>query len=104
MCTWPATPTPPTSLTSPAPSRRSSPNGRRRVCFPLQPALTIRLQSTYLGGNGADYVRALAIHPTTGEVYVTGSTSSTDFPKVPAPSSRRRVQAPMRSSPGWTRR
>jgi Listeria/Bacterioides repeat len=37
-------------------------------------------QSTYLGGNNEDYPRALAIHPTTGEVYVAGFTNSTDFP------------------------
>jgi hypothetical protein len=44
--------------------------------------LTSRLQSTYLGGNGDDASIALAIHPTSGQVYVTGSTKSTDYPKV----------------------
>ncbi|MEO8134406.1 MAG: SBBP repeat-containing protein, partial [Betaproteobacteria bacterium] len=48
----------------------------------LNATLTARLQSTYLGGSGDDQVRALAIHPVTGEVYVAGSTSSTNFPKV----------------------
>jgi uncharacterized repeat protein (TIGR02543 family) len=38
------------------------------------------LQATYLGGSGADAAHALAIHPITGDVYVAGSTSSTDFP------------------------
>ncbi|MDT7871710.1 MAG: SBBP repeat-containing protein, partial [Thermocrinis sp.] len=38
------------------------------------------LQSTYLGGNDIDGAKALAIHPTTGEVYVAGYTHSTDFP------------------------
>ena len=38
------------------------------------------LQSTYLGGNGEDQATAVAIHPTTGDVYVAGSTSSTNFP------------------------
>ena len=38
------------------------------------------LQSTYLGGSGSDTVNALAIHPQTGEVYVAGATSSTNFP------------------------
>jgi len=40
------------------------------------------LQSTYLGGSGSDTVYALAIHPTTGEVYVAGNTNSTDFPNT----------------------
>jgi len=40
------------------------------------------LQSTYLGGGNNDYVRALAIHPMTGEVYVAGRTRSTDFPNT----------------------
>ncbi len=38
------------------------------------------LQSTFLGGSGSDYATALAIHPTTGEVYVAGYTDSTSFP------------------------
>jgi hypothetical protein len=38
------------------------------------------LQSTYLGGNDTDGAKAIAIHPTTGEVYVAGYTHSTDFP------------------------
>jgi muconolactone delta-isomerase len=42
------------------------------------------LQSTYLGGSGNDFVRALAIHPTTGEVYVVGVTRSKDFLKTTA--------------------
>jgi uncharacterized repeat protein (TIGR02543 family) len=42
--------------------------------------LTQILQSTYLGGSGRDWANALAIHPTTGDVYVVGATGSTDFP------------------------
>jgi hypothetical protein len=38
------------------------------------------LQATYLGGSNFDLVRALAIHPVSGEVYVAGETSSTNFP------------------------
>src|SRR5207249_332458 len=38
------------------------------------------LQATYLGGSGGDDASALAIAPTTGEVYVAGSTVSTNFP------------------------
>jgi hypothetical protein len=48
----------------------------------LNSSLTQILQSTYLGGRGMDEARALAIHPKTGNVYVAGSTSSTDFPKT----------------------
>ena len=40
------------------------------------------LQSTYLGGSGRDEANALAIHPTTGEVYVAGVTNSTNFPRT----------------------
>src|SRR4029077_16765400 len=46
----------------------------------LNSALTILGQSTFLGGSGLDEVRALAIHPATGEVYVAGFTDSTTFP------------------------
>jgi muconolactone delta-isomerase len=46
----------------------------------LSADLTQLLQSTYLGGGNADEARALAIHPTTGEVYVAGYTHSLDFP------------------------
>jgi hypothetical protein len=44
-------------------------------------ALTIDplLQSTYLGGSGADFALALAVHPN-GEVYAAGQTNSVNFP------------------------
>src|SRR5262249_3621959 len=48
----------------------------------LDMTLTTRLQSTYLGGNGNDLGRAMAIHPGTGAIYVAGGTASTDFPGV----------------------
>jgi hypothetical protein len=48
----------------------------------LNKELTQILQSTYLGGKGTDWTNALAIHPTTGEVYVAGVTRSKDFPKT----------------------
>ncbi len=41
------------------------------------------LQATYLGGNNRDYANALAIHPTTGDVYVAGYTDSKNFPTTP---------------------
>jgi uncharacterized repeat protein (TIGR02543 family) len=48
----------------------------------LKPDLTQIIQSTYLGGSKNDVVNALAIHPTTGDIYVAGGTSSTDFPET----------------------
>ncbi|MEW6037913.1 MAG: SBBP repeat-containing protein [Pseudomonadota bacterium] len=46
----------------------------------LDANLSALLQATYLGGGGYDYGSSLAIHPDTGEVYVTGNTDSADFP------------------------
>jgi hypothetical protein len=37
-------------------------------------------QSTYLGGGGTDSGQAIAVHPATGDVYVTGTTESANFP------------------------
>jgi hypothetical protein len=48
----------------------------------LNPSLTQILQSTYLGGGDDDEALAIAIHPTTGDVYVAGDTLSSDFPKT----------------------
>ena len=48
----------------------------------LNSSLTQILQSTYLGGRYDDRALALAIHPTTGDVYVTGWTSSDNFPRT----------------------
>jgi len=56
----------------------------------LNKELTQILQSTYLGGDNTDSIRALAIHPTTGEVYVAGWTSSKDFPKTTGGAQARR--------------
>ena len=39
-------------------------------------------QSTFLGGRSADTGAGIAIHPATGRIYVTGSTGSSDFPKI----------------------
>ncbi len=40
------------------------------------------LQSTYLGGGSYDFDNGIAIHPATGDVYVTGWTWSDDFPGI----------------------
>ncbi|MBK7473636.1 MAG: hypothetical protein IPI73_26365 [Betaproteobacteria bacterium] len=46
----------------------------------LSPDLATLRQSSYLGGSVNDGAKGLAIHPATGEVYVTGATTSSDFP------------------------
>src|SRR5262249_3931325 len=46
----------------------------------LIPDLTGLEEATFLGGSGFDQAIRLAIAPTTGEVYVVGITSSTNFP------------------------
>jgi len=40
------------------------------------------LATTYIGGSGDDTAQAPAVHPINGDVYVTGSTTSTDFPGI----------------------
>ncbi|MDY6904680.1 MAG: choice-of-anchor D domain-containing protein [Thermodesulfobacteriota bacterium] len=44
--------------------------------------LTTLYQSTYLGGNGGDDPYAMGIHPTSGNIYIAGQTTSDDFPGV----------------------
>jgi hypothetical protein len=46
----------------------------------MNASLTTLNQATYLGGSGSDQADGLVIHPTSGEVYVAGTTASTDFP------------------------
>jgi uncharacterized protein (TIGR03437 family) len=48
----------------------------------LNPAGTAMEWATFLGGSGNDYANAMAIDPA-GDVWVAGSTSSTDFPLSP---------------------
>ena len=48
----------------------------------LNSGLTTLLQATYLGGRGDDFACSLAIQPTSGDVYVAGSTGSYDFPEI----------------------
>jgi len=43
-------------------------------------ALTSALQATFLGGNNSTDLNALAIHPITGDIYVAGTTSSSNLP------------------------
>ena len=63
-------------------AQESKSRGNEAFVARLDKDLTQVLQSTYLGGSGWDEARALAIHPTTGEVYVAGYTESANFPKA----------------------
>jgi Cep192 domain 4/Beta-propeller repeat len=47
----------------------------------LNPSATGYVQSTYLGGSGADFGQAIALGPN-GNPFVTGTTSSTNFPAI----------------------
>lgn len=61
----------------------SGPRGSREIFITkLNPAGTVSLYSTYLGGGGADSGRAIAVDGS-GNVYITGTTSSPDFPITP---------------------
>jgi hypothetical protein len=44
------------------------------------PAPLRLLQLSYFGGSGNEEVRAIAIHPVSGEIYITGETTSNDLP------------------------
>jgi muconolactone delta-isomerase len=57
--------------------RKYSGSGEDAFVARLNKELTQILQSTYLGGSGIDWAKALAIHPQTGEVYVAGKTGFT---------------------------
>jgi len=48
----------------------------------FNPELTTILQATYLGGSGNDRGNGMIINLSTGDVFVAGSTNSTDFPKT----------------------
>ncbi len=48
----------------------------RRLPLVIDPLL----QATYLGGSGDEIAQVLAIHPTSGDLYIAGSTGSTNFP------------------------
>ncbi len=43
------------------------------------------IKSTYSGGDATDVIRAVLVHPGSGQVYVAGSTTSTSFPTITGP-------------------
>ncbi len=47
----------------------------------LSPSGSALVYSTYLGGNGSDYANAIALD-TSGDAYIAGYTTSTDFPTL----------------------
>ncbi len=49
----------------------------------FSPDLTALLQSTTIGGSGDEYAYDIAVEPTTGKVFITGNTSSPDYPTTP---------------------
>ncbi|MFN2385867.1 MAG: hypothetical protein ABR576_06215 [Thermoanaerobaculia bacterium] len=55
----------------------------------LNSTLTTLLQATYRGGSSIDFAPAVIVHPSSGEIYVGGRTSSTDFPQTAGERSRR---------------
>ena len=54
--------------------------GRDGFVARFNSTLTSLRQATFLGGSDLDHVTGLAIHPTTGDVYVAGDTNSRNFP------------------------
>lgn len=57
--------------------------GRDAFVARLNSGLTALLQATFFGGSGDDGANALAINPTTDDVYVAGWTTSTNLPGTP---------------------
>ena len=76
-------------LVNPIRSKLTGPNKNANHIFPvdafiakLDPTGTNLLYSTYFGGNGLDEATSLAVD-STGSVYMTGLTSSTNLPVMP---------------------
>jgi hypothetical protein len=66
------------------PQPGGSPSSTDAVVVRVDPTLTVWKQSTYFGGIDDDYAYGIAIHPSSGDVYITGETLSVDLPGVSA--------------------
>ncbi|MGD8570228.1 MAG: choice-of-anchor D domain-containing protein, partial [Gammaproteobacteria bacterium] len=55
-------------------------NGEDGFIARLSNDLTTLNQASYIGGDGSEAISELAIHPTTGDIYITGFTDSDNFP------------------------
>ncbi len=60
----------------------SNAGGQDSFLARFNPSLTSNVQSTYFGGSGSDYAYPLAVHPRTGDLYLSGYTSSTNLPQT----------------------
>ena len=68
------------NLTLPQPTNQGGQEGFLAIMDPGGSGATDLLYATYLGGSGDDYVYALDVKRTTGEVFLTGLTASLNFP------------------------
>jgi len=63
----------------------TSGGGQDGVILKFDPNITTLMASSYIGGSGSDALFSVAISPTTGILYATGGTLSTDIPGAGGP-------------------
>lgn len=71
--------------TAGTPFQSSNNGGYDAFVSKLNAAGSSLLYSTYLGGTDLDWSLGIAVHPTSGDAYITGRAASTDFPKAGTP-------------------